>query len=122
MLEFDLFKEEKLPKNIREVSNYIKKLEKKVEALSEEIKNLKKDSKFSVQKTGLVRYNPFQDLGGDQSFSIALLDGNNNGVVITSLYAREGNRVFAKSIEKGESKYSLSGEEIEAIKKAIKES
>jgi hypothetical protein len=67
----------------------------------------------------VLRYNPFDNVGGDQSFSIALLDANNNGFVITSLYAREGTRVFAKPIKNGESEFPLSEEEKEAINRAI---
>ena len=101
-----------------EVLAQFKDLEKNFEKISEEIENLKKESKFSVQKIGIVRFNPFSEVGGDQSFSIALLDGNDNGVVITSLYAREENRVFGKPIKGGISEYSLSNEEKEAIEKA----
>jgi hypothetical protein len=73
----------------------------------------------SVHKVGVVRFNPFKDLGGDQSFSIALLDGENSGVVFSSLHSREGNRVYAKPVTRGKAiKYPLTDEEIEAIKKA----
>jgi hypothetical protein len=72
-----------------------------------------------VHKVGVVRFNPFKDLGGDQSFSIALLDGENNGVVVSSLHTREGNRVYAKPVELGKAvKHPLTEEEQEAIKKA----
>lgn len=75
----------------------------------------------SVHKVGVVRFNPFKDLGGDQSFSIALLDGQNDGVVISGLHAREGNRVYAKPVEKGKAmKHPLTEEEQEAIVKAEK--
>ena len=58
-------------------------------------------------------------MGGDQSFSVALLDGENSGVVISALHTREGNRVYAKPVEKGKAvKYPLTEEEQEAIKKA----
>ena len=67
---------------------------------------------------GVVRYNPFSDTGSDQSFSIALLDSDNNGMVITSLYSRDGNRVYAKPVKNNVSEYSLSNEEKEAIIKA----
>lgn len=73
----------------------------------------------SVHKVGVVRFNPFKDLGGDQSFSVALLDGENSGVVISSIHTREGNRVYSKPVEKGKTvKYPLTDEEKEAIKKA----
>ena len=67
---------------------------------------------------GIVRFNPFSGVGSDQSFSVALLDKNDNGIVITSLYNREGNRVYAKPIKTGVSEYLLSTEEKSAIEKA----
>lgn len=73
----------------------------------------------TIRHTGLVRFNPFSDAGGDQSFSLALLDDRKNGVVISSLYGREINRVYAKPIENGLSTYQLSAEEKEAIQRAI---
>ncbi len=69
-----------------------------------------------LHKVGIVRFNPFRDIGGDQSFSVALLDGADNGVVISSLYSREGVRVYAKSIQKGLcEKHQLTEEEKHAI-------
>lgn len=118
---FNFFKKKKKePKNFKEILDYFRNLEKNFEKLSKDLENLKKESKFSIQKVGIVRFNPFSEVGSDQSFSIALLDANNNGVVITSLYTREGNRVYGKSIINGQSQYSLSGEEKQAIDKAIK--
>lgn len=116
---FKFFRKKKNePENFREILAYLRNLEKSFEKLSEGLENLKKESRFSIQKIGIVRFNPFSEVGSDQSFSIALLDGNNDGVVITSLYAREGNRVYGKSIKAGLSKYSLSDEEKKAIKSA----
>ena len=115
---FNFFKKDKEPKNLKEVLNQLKDLEKKINGISEELENLKKESKFSVQKTGIVRYNPFSGIGSNQSFSVALLDGNNDGIVITSLYAREGNRVYGKPVKDGKSEYSLSNEEKRAIERA----
>jgi len=114
-----LKKKKKEPENFGEILAYFRNLEKSFEKLSEGLENLKKESKFSVQKVGIVRFNPFSEVGSDQSFSIALLNGNNDGVVITSIYAREGNRVYGKSIKAGLSKYSLSDEEKKAISKAM---
>lgn len=109
-------------KDLEEVlGNLIKKLggqETDLKKNFEEISRLTQIAERSFQKIGVVRYNPFKDVGGDQSFSIALLDLNNSGFVITSLYGREGTRVYAKPITKGKSEYSLSEEEIEAIEKA----
>lgn len=71
-------------------------------------------------KVGIVRFNPFRDVGGDQSFAIALLNGKNNGLTINSLYTREGTRVYCKNITDGQSeKHPLTNEEKEAIKIAI---
>lgn len=70
-----------------------------------------------IQKVGVVRYNPFKDMGGNQSFSIALLDRNNSGLIISTLATREGVRVFSKSIIDGEcSDFPLIEEEKRAIK------
>lgn len=74
-----------------------------------------------LHKVGVVRFNPFKDVGGDQSFAIALLNGKGNGLTISSLYSREGTRIYAKSIISEESeKHPLTEEEKEAIKIAAK--
>ena len=73
----------------------------------------------TIQKTGIVRFNPFSDIGGNQSFAIALLDEKNSGFVISSLFVKEGNRVYAKAVKQGKSEHLLSAEEIEAIDRAI---
>jgi hypothetical protein len=100
-------------KIIKEVKNDIKKL-------YDHDKELQRICDISITKVGVVRFNPFKDVGGDQSFAIALLDSNDDGIVISSLYTREGTRVYTKPIEMGKSTYNLSDEEQEAIKKAIK--
>lgn len=74
-----------------------------------------KQSAAFIQKVGMVRFNPFASSGGDQSFAIALLDGTNSGVVISSLYVRGGLMVYAKPIEGGASPYTLSDEEKRAL-------
>ncbi|MEA3293107.1 MAG: DUF4446 family protein, partial [Patescibacteria group bacterium] len=68
---------------------------------------------------GIIRFNSFNDTGGNQSFSLSLLDENNNGLVITSHFGKETNRVYAKPVKGGASDYSLSEEEKNAIKKAV---
>lgn len=73
-----------------------------------------------LHKVGVVRFNPFKDVGGDQSFAIALLNGKNSGLVLSSLYTREGTRIYSKSIVAGKSeKYPLTEEEEQAIKIAV---
>lgn len=113
-------KNKKEPVNLKEVLEYLKKLEKNHEKISREFEEFKEKSRKNLQKVGIVRFNPFKEIGGEQSFSIAVLDANDNGIVITSHYGREANRVYAKPIEKGTSKYQLSKEENEAISEATK--
>jgi len=116
---FNFFKKtKKEPQNLKEILAQFGDLEKSFDKISQELEILKKEGEFAVQKVSIVRFNPFSGVGGDQSFSIALLDGNNSGVVITSLYTREGNRIYGKPIKKGVSEYLLSGEEKQAIEKA----
>ncbi|MCX6721164.1 MAG: DUF4446 family protein [Candidatus Staskawiczbacteria bacterium] len=83
------------------------------------IKELENISKRTIQKIGIVRFNPFNEMGGNQSFVIALLDDKNNGFVISSLFVKDGNRVYAKNIKQGKSDHLLSKEEVEAINRAI---
>lgn len=72
----------------------------------------------AFQHVGLVRFNPFEDTGGNQSFALALLDAAGNGWVLSSLHARSGTRVYAKAIHEGRSDGALSDEEAAAIKQA----
>lgn len=86
----------------------------------EDFRDLKRESIGYFQKVALKRYNPYQDTGGDQSFSLALLDGKGGGVVITSLHSRAGTRVFAKPVKNSQEKgFKFSEEEKEAIQEAI---
>jgi len=74
----------------------------------------------SIHKVGIIRFNPFGDIGGDQSFSVAFLDGKNTGVIISSLHTKEGTRVYSKPIIKGEAdKYILTEEEKKVVKIAM---
>ncbi len=78
-----------------------------------------KDGLLHIQKVGLVRFNPFKDTGGDQSFILSLIDGKDTGVVISGLYSRSGTRWYAKRIVEGKGvEYELSEEEKKAIKEA----
>ena len=73
----------------------------------------------AIQRSGLVRYNPFEDTGGNQSFAVALLDDHGDGVVVSSLHARQNTRVYAKAISGGRSEAALSDEEAEALRMAM---
>ncbi len=107
--------EEDLNKFINEVS--------RVEEQNAEIisfcKGLDEDISKCIQKVGIVRYSAFKDTGSDLSFAAALLDEKNNGVVFNGIYSREMSNIYAKPVENGNSKYTLSEEELEAIKKAV---
>jgi hypothetical protein len=106
-----------LEKIILEQAKSIKELDKDIQDLfgiSNKINDL---ANKSIHKVGVVRFNPFKDLGGDQSFSVAFLDGENSGVVISALHTREGNRVYSKPVKRGKAvKYPLTEEEQEAIR------
>ena len=75
--------------------------------------------KTCVQKTSMVRYKAFEDVGSDLSFSIALLDGNDNGAILTSIYGRNESTTYAKPIDKGMSRYDLSEEEKKVLEQAM---
>ncbi len=88
-------------------------------ALFAALEELKNDGRLHVQRVGLVRFNPFSDTGGSQSFTLALLDGHNNGLVMTSLYARTGHRWYVKEVTGAKGKVlALSKEEQAAVQKA----
>lgn len=98
-----------------------------------EVKNVKKDNdeiinyytkldadiENSIQKVGLIRYNAFKDVGSDLSFALALLDRENNGIVLNGIYGSESSNIYAKPIKSGTSTYQLSNEEKSAIDMAI---
>lgn len=128
----------KLKRVERRYSDFIAKFDKK-ESIEETLKNyiemvnnvnednkiinanykmLEKQLNCCVQKIGMVRYNAFDDVGSDLSFALAVLDNDNNGVVLNAIYARTSNNIYAKPIENGTSKYSLSEEEIKAVSRA----
>jgi hypothetical protein len=80
---------------------------------------LEANGRRSVQRVGLVRFNPFEETGGNQSFALAMTDANGDGFVISSLHARAGTRLYAKSIAAGRSDAALSAEEAEALRMAL---
>lgn len=110
-------------KNIEEdLENFMYKVD-RVEKQNAEIMNfckiLDEDMAKCIQKIGIVRYSAFKDTGSDLSFAVALLDENNDGVVFNGIYSREMSNIYAKPVEKGNSKYTLSNEELQAIDKAV---
>ena len=110
-------------RNIEEdLENYMYRVE-KVEKQNADIisfcKGLEEDVTTCIQKIGIVRYNAFKDTGSDLSFALAMLDEKNNGVVLNGIYSREMSNIYAKPVENGKSKYTISEEEQEAIDRAI---
>lgn len=84
---------------LRQLNTSIKLASVKLEQTSNRIDNIESADKLHFQKIGFVRFNPFSDTGGDQSFSLCLLDQNNNGIVITSLHSRNSTRLYAKELK-----------------------
>lgn len=96
----------------------VAQLASRVDALEALQRELEASSKLALRKIGIVRFNPFQDSGGDQSFAIALLDEGGSGVIVSSLHGRAETRIFAKQVTNGRSKHALSDEEQQAIRAA----
>ena len=99
---------------IRDAANGLESL------LSEQvaIRNIQSNT---LQKIGFIKYNAFENIGNDLSFALTLLDGNNNGICISSIYGRNESRIFSKPIVKGKSLVSLSQEELESLNEALGE-
>lgn len=104
-LEKYMYKVDRVEKQNAEISNFCR--------------NLDEDLSKCIQKIGIVRYSAFKDTGSDLSFAVALLDEKNSGVVFNGIYSREMSNIYAKPVENGNSKYTLSDEESQAIVKAM---
>lgn len=90
-----------------------------LEEVKRELKEEVKKSQSHIQKIGLVRFNPFERIGGEQSFVIAFLDKENNGIIVNYIYTREGLRAYTKKVKNGSGEeYELSEEEKRAIEKS----
>ena len=95
-----------------------KAIEEKYGKLLDMVTDMDKRDKTKLQKIGLIRYNPFDEMGGNLCFALALLDGNDNGVVLNGIHSRTGSFTYAKPIQMGVSTYMLSEEEIKAVEMA----
>ena len=100
--------EEALRRELAEISARLGTLEGAVSQIADNLPR-------SIQGVGVVRYNPFEQMGSNMSFSLALLDGRANGVVVSVLNNRDGSRVYGKAVERGTSNYPLSDEERQAL-------
>lgn len=110
-------------KNIEELLksklNEIEEISENSKKVEDHIRKVEERMKGCIQKVAIVRYKAFEDVGSDLSFSVALLDDNNDGVVITGIYSRQDSTTYAKPIDKGISRYDLSEEEIQVLNEAI---
>ena len=105
-----------------DLENYMYKVNRVEEQNGEilgKVKNIEEDLTKCIQKVGIVRYSAFKDTGSDLSFTLALLDENNDGVVLNGIYSREMSNIYAKPVKNGQSSYTISEEESQAIQKAI---
>ena len=106
------------------IENLVRKSEvdeKRILQLSQEVSKIENLNKQNFQKYALIRFNPFEETGGDQSFVAAFLDGQNNGLVLSSLHSRNGTRVYAKPVSGAQAiNYEFSKEEKEVVEKALK--
>lgn len=96
----------------------ITKINQELATQDDSLTRLYKDNRQNIQKVGFMRFNPFDDAGGNISFVLALLNAKDEGVVISSLHGRDGTRIYAKEVHEGKSESKLTDEETEAIKEA----
>ena len=98
----------------------VEEVNQRLAGLETEYERLSITGALASQKISVVRFNPFGDTGGDQSFSLAVLDAHDSGYVLSSIHGRQGTRVYVKPIDFGKSKYQLSTEEDQALSQAVK--
>lgn len=110
---------ENIQEELEKYVDRVAKVENENVQLNNYCKKLEKNLAGCIQKVGIIRYSAFKDTGSDLSFTLAILDKQNTGVVLNGIYSREMSNIYAKPVEKGESSYTLSIEEKEAINKAI---
>jgi hypothetical protein len=97
----------------------VNRVTREMDDLSARSAMLEASGRRSFQRVGLVRYNPFEETGGNQSFALAILDAQGDGIVLSSLHARAGTRVYAKTVAGGRSEAALSDEESRAVQSAL---
>ena len=115
---FNFGKKKNQTATIKELAKQVRLLEEHLKETTNDLASLKQVQEKAISKVGLLRFNPFGEIGGNQSFSVALLNNEDSGVVITSHYGKDTQRIYAKFITKGKSEYSLSKEEEKVILQA----
>lgn len=113
------------PENLEDILNAIvskiKGLEQGHEDTNNNLTNTANQASTAVKKLGLIRFNSFADEGGNLSFCLAMLDSDNNGVVLTSLHGRQQNRMYAKKVLGSVGEVALNDEEQQAVMLAVTE-
>lgn len=110
---------ENLEEMLIEYISSVKRTRQDMEILNNDISQIKKELTFVISKVAAKRYNAFSDMGSDLSFTIAFLNKENSGVLITSIYGRDENRIYLKPVTKGNCDYSLSPEELQVMEEAL---
>jgi len=114
--------ERDIRKKFEEIIKMVEGFKDDLSDLDSKIETIRSQGLQHLQRVELLRFNPYDDTGGNISFTVCFLDSYGSGIVITSLHARSGTRVFGKEILCGKSKkYQLSEEEEAVIKKAMAE-
>ena len=108
-----------LEKALNDNLDNIEKALSRSEKAINECKSISNELKGCVNKVAIMRYKAFEDVGSDLSFSIAILDSYNDGVIITGIYSRHDSTTYAKPIDKGISRYEFSEEELHVLNEAI---
>ena len=108
-------KEENIEDTLKNYIDKIGEINEENKLIKANVKSIERQMTNCVQKVGMVRYNAFDDVGSELSFALAVLDNNENGYVLNAVYGRNSSSIFAKPIEGGTSKYTLSDEEIKAL-------
>lgn len=104
----------------KEIIVIVSDFDKRQDELIKDFDKFRSDGLKHLQRISLLRYNPYGDTGGDQSFSVAMLDDHLDGFILTSLHSRAGTRVYTKKIKAGKSDLELSKEESQILEKVIK--
>jgi len=112
-------KKEKLDEILDLLLDEDKKNSREIDLIKTELKKQIELSQLHLQKVGLIRFNPFERMGGEQSFVVAFLDKENSGIILNFIYTRDGLRVYTKKVKKGKGEeYDLSDEEKKAIERS----
>lgn len=104
---------------LREQDLHLRQVVERATDLERRMAGTEQQLRGAIQRVSVLRFNPFRDTGGDQSFAIALLDAEGTGIVVTGIHSRAETRVYAKPVSGGSSQFPLSDEEIAVIRSAV---